>query len=181
LNAIAPLVVEAPRLTLRRRLAAHFRRSLPSLAMAVTGAGCWAAIMATSAFTNLWARGWQTPGSFAAVVLLFALGAAIAFPVGLTAARFVSLGRSAETAFAAAFLALSLATVGVTAVLFALQYRQYYAAWHADFLTITWGFQLVFTTATALVQFAVLGTRLFFPLGFVALFLASLWFARQRR
>jgi hypothetical protein len=149
--------------------------------MTFTGAGCWAAVMGTSAFAGLWARGWQTPGKFAEVVLLLSLGAAIAFPVGLTVARFVSLGRSAQTAFAAAFLALSLATVSATAALFALQYRQYYATWHADFLTVTWGFQFVFTALTALVQFAVLGTRLFFPVGFMALFLASLWFVRQPR
>ncbi|MDW6022683.1 hypothetical protein SAZ10_13045 [Mesorhizobium sp. BAC0120] len=181
MNSSVPIVFEAPRLTFRHRLAAHFRRSMPSLATTVAGAGCWAAVMGISALAGLWARGWHTPGSFVSVVLLFALGAAIAFPVALTAARFVSLGCSAETAFAAAFLALSLATVGVTSALFALQYRQYYAAWHADFLTITWCFQLVFTMLTALVQFAVLGTRLFFPLGFLALFLASLWFVRQPR
>ena len=42
-------------------------------------------------------------------------------------------------------------------------------------------FQFVFTTRGALIQFAVLGVRLFFPLGFVALFVASLWFARSTR
>ena len=96
-------------------------------------------------------------------------------------ARLVSRSKSAETAFAAMFLALALSTIGATAGLFALDYRTYYAEWHEDFGTITWAFQFFFTTANAVVQFAVLGTGLFFPLGFVGLFAASLWFARSTR
>ena len=181
MNSTLPLVVEAPRLSLKRRLAAHFRRSLPPLATTLVGSACWALVMTATALLTIWTYGWQTPQKYGTIALLYAFGAALAFPPGLMLARFAALGRSIETAFASMFLALSLSTVGMTAALFALQYRQYYAAWHADFLTITWGFQLVFTALTALVQFAVLGTRLFFPLGFFALFLASLWFVRQPR
>ena len=125
--------------------------------------------------------GWETDAKFATIALLFGGGAAIAFPVGLTLARFVSSGRSAERSFAACFLGLSLSTIGVTAMIFAFDYRSYYATWHEEMFTITWMFQLVFTTAGALIQFAVLGVRLFFPLGFAALFVASLWFARSTR
>jgi hypothetical protein len=176
--AAAPAVAAAGS---ARRFAARLRRSLPQLATTLAGSACWAGIMATSALLTMQTYGWQTPGKYQTVALLYAFGAALAFPLGLTLARVAALGRSAETAFASMFLAMSLSTVGVTAALFALQYRQYYAAWHADFLTITLVFQLVFTALTALVQFAVLGTRLFFPLGFVALFLGSLWFVRQPR
>ena len=76
------------------------------------------------------------------------------------------------------FLALSLSTLGTTALLFALDYRSYYASWHEEFGTITWAYQFVFTVAGAIVQFAVLGVRMFLPLGFAALFIVSLWFAR---
>ena len=113
--------------------------------------------------------------------MLYALGASIGFPVALFLARFVSAGRSAEAAFAAMFLALSLSTLGVTALLFALDYRSYYSRWHEDFGTITWIFQFVFTIAGAVVQFAVLGMRMFLPLGLAGLFLVSLWFARSAR
>ncbi|SIT52706.1 conserved hypothetical protein [Mesorhizobium prunaredense] len=41
--------------------------------------------------------------------------------------------------------------------------------------------QFVHTMATALYQFIVLGIRLYFPLGFIALALAKIWFARQQR
>ncbi len=78
-------------------------------------------------------------------------------------------------------LCFAAATIAVTAAFYAFQYRSYYSAWHAETLTITWMFQLVFTTLAALYQFAVLGIRLFFPFGFVALFAAAFWFARRRR
>ncbi len=137
--------------------------------------------MAASATVIVWGYGWQTPAKMVTIALLYALGAAIAFPIALYLARLVSLGRTFETAFAAMFLALAGSTVGLTAGIYALGYRQYYATWHEDFLTVTWTFQLVFTTAVALVQFLVLGLPLFFPIGFVALLLASLWFARSSR
>jgi hypothetical protein len=182
LNVLAPpVVIEAPRPGLARRFAKHLRRSLPPLATTLAGSVCWALVMAASAVVTLWSQGWQTPEKYLAVVLLFAVGAALAFPVGLTAARFIAIDRSAETAFAAAFLGFALATVGITAALFALDYRQYYATWHDNFLTIRWVFELVFTTLGALVQFAVLGLRLYFPVGFIALFVAGIWFVRSSR
>lgn len=167
--------------TLGRRAAIRLRRSLPSLGTAATGAACWSAVMAASAITALWMLGWQTPGKFSEVALIFAVGGALAFPIGLFVARLVALGRSAETAFAAAFLALSLATIGLTAAIFAFDYRQYYATWHDETFTIRWVYEFVFTIAGALVQFAVLGARLYFPIGFVGLFLAAIWFARTAR
>jgi hypothetical protein len=163
------------------RFFAHLRLSLPPLVTTVVGSACWAAVMAASASAAVWTRGWETPGKLAEVATLFAFGAAIAFPLGLILARFVSLGRSAEAAFAAAFLGFSLSTVGMTAVVFAFDYRQYYATWHDDTFTVTWAFQFAFTTAGALIQFAALGLRLFFPIGFIALLAASLWFARSPR
>lgn len=47
--------------------------------------------------------------------------------------------------------------------------------------SIGWVFQLLFTGASAVYQFAVLGTRLFFPLGIVLFFAASLLVARLSR
>ena len=165
----------------RKEIVRRFSRSLPSLSTTLIGSTCWALIMAASALLATWINGWQTLQKFETIAILYALGAALAFPIGLTLARLLSLGKSAETAFASVFLSLSLSTIGVTAALYALYYRRYYSAWHEDFLTVTWMFQFVFTSATALVQFAVLGVPLFFPVGFVALFVASIWFARSTR
>lgn len=154
---------------------------MPELRIAFFGALLWAATMGASALVNLFLDDWETPEKIRIVTLLFAVGAALAFPIGLFAAKLVSQGRRWEVAFAAAFVCLAAATVGLTAGLFALQYRSYYAEWHAPAFTHTWALQFVFTTLIALYQFVVLGIRLYFPLGFVALFAASVWFARQRR
>jgi hypothetical protein len=163
------------------RLSSRVRRALPSLQVALFGALLWAAAMGASALVNLWLDDWETPEKIRFVSLLFAAGGALAFPVGLFAARLVSLGRHWEVALAATFVCLLVATIGFTGGLFALQYRSYYSEWHAPAFSLTWAFQFVFTMLTALYQFVVLGIRLYFPLGFIALALASVWFARRQR
>lgn len=137
--------------------------------------------MSASALVTLLLDGWETPEKIGTVSLLYACGGALAFPFGLFAARLVSLGRRWEVAFAAAFVCLLGATIGLTGGLYALQYRSYYAEWHAPAFTRNWAIQFVFTVLIALYQFVVLGIRHYFPLGFAALLAASVWFARQRR
>lgn len=159
----------------------RLRNAMPTLRDALFGTLLWAAIMGVSALVNLLQDNWVTPDKIRTVALLFAGGGALAFPVGLFAARLVSFGRGWEVAFAATLVGLAAATIGLTAGLYALQYRSYYAEWHAPAFTLEWGFQLVFTMAVAFYQFVALGIRLYFPLGFVALFAAGLWFARLRR
>ncbi|WP_164761792.1 hypothetical protein [Mesorhizobium sp.] len=154
---------------------------MPTPRTAFYGALLWAMTMGASALVTLLLDDWETPAKIRIVTMLFAVGAALAFPIGLFAARLVSQGRRWEVAFAAAFVCLAAATIGLTAGLFALQYRSYYAEWHAPVFTRTWVLQFVFTTLIALYQFVVLGIRLYFPVGFIALFAAGVWFARQQR
>jgi len=149
--------------------------------MASFGALMWGVMMGASALINLLLDDWETPGKIRFVTLLYAAGGALAFPVGLFLARLFSRDRHWEVALAAAFVSLLAATLAFTGALFALQYRSYYAEWHAPAFTLTWAFEFVFTMLTALYQFVVLGIRLYFPLGFIALTAASIWFARQRR
>lgn len=149
--------------------------------LSIAGAVLWGAVMGASAYANLLVGAWETPAKLHALAMLFAAGGALAFPLGLFLAGFLSEGRRAETRFAAAFISFAAATIAVTALLYALQYRLYYSAWHAETFSITWVLQQIFTTLAALYQFAVLGVRLFFPLGFLALSAASLWFARRPR
>jgi hypothetical protein len=178
---LEPTVLPAPRPGLFGRFGAHCRRSLPPLTATLVGTIGWTLVVTAGAAAGILMRGWETPQRITEVAIVYAVGAAIAFPVALFLARFVSYRRPAEAAFAAMFLALALSTIGITALIFALDYRTYYAEWHEEFGTITWIFQLVFTIANAIIQFAVLGVRLFFPVGFIALFVASLWFARRAR
>lgn len=137
--------------------------------------------MAAGAAYGLHGEGWQTPAKLRHVLAIYLFGALLAFPLALCAARLLTLGRTRETAFAAFFLALGGLTVGITAAIYALDYRLYYTQWHAEAFTRVWFFQFGFTIAGALYQFAVLGLRLYQPFGLAALFVAALWFARQPR
>ena len=125
------------------RLRHKLGQALPSLRLAILGAAVWGFAMGASAFLTLLLDHWETPVRVRTVVLLFALGGAIAFPVGWTLAKLLSNGRRSETAFAAAFVSLGVLTIGLTALLYALQYRTYYAEWHAPPFTVTWAFQFV--------------------------------------
>ncbi|MGX5800119.1 hypothetical protein ACWGS9_02620 [Bradyrhizobium sp. Arg314] len=166
---------------LRRGITARLRAAIPSASEATVGTLLWGMAMGASALTNLLLAAWETPDRVRFVALPYVLGSVLAFPVGLTLARLVSRDRHWETAFAAAFVSLLAMTLAFTGGLFALQYRSCYAEWHAPAFTPTWAFEFAFTMLTALYQFAVLGVRLYFPLGFAALVAASIWFARQRR
>lgn len=77
------------------------------------------------------------------------------------------------------FLCLAAGTIGTTAFLFALDYRTFYAQWHAMTGTRTWLFQFAFTSLAAFYQFLVLGVRLYLPLGAVALVATGLLLARS--
>jgi hypothetical protein len=162
-------------------LAGALSGALPPLRLTLAGMVVWGIAMGASALLTLVLENWETPQKIRTVTALFAFGGAAAFPIGLILARFLSYRRQRETAFAVAFLSFAFATVCITAGLFALQYRDYYAQWHADTFTRIWFLQFGFTIAAALYQFAVLGLRLFFPLGFVALLVVSFWFARRPR
>ena len=165
----------------RRNVTGRLRAAVPSASEALVGTLLWGAAMGASALANLLLAAWETPDRIRFVALLYGLGGVLAFPVGLTLARLVSRGRHRETAFAAAFVSLLATTLAFTGGLFALQYRSYYAEWHAPAFTLTWAFEFAFTMLTALYQFVALGVRLYFPLGFAALVGVSIWFARQRR
>lgn len=78
-----------------------------------------------------------------------------------------------------AAIALTCFTLGATAGFLALDYRTYYAQWHESAFSIGWFFQLFFTTLSSTYQYLVIGTRLYWPLGPLFLFLASWWVTRR--
>jgi hypothetical protein len=155
--------------------------ALPGWRAALFGAILWAAVLAGSAAAWLWVAERFATSQWQTILAVFAMGGLIAFPSGLWAARLLSPAGSPQRRFAAAFLSLGLASVLGVAFVFSMQYRVYYAQWHEPFPTIPWFFQLAFTGAGAVYQFAVLGMRMLFPVAFVALFAAGLWHARGAR
>lgn len=156
-------------------------RALPDPLTTVLGTPLWAATMAASAAVWLLLSGRFATSQSGAILVIFALGGALAFPVALYVTRLLARDGGPDRRFAAAFVAFGLASVLGTAFVFSMQYRIYYAQWHQPFPSVIWFFQLIFTGAAAVYQFAALGTRMFFPVGFVALFLVSWWQSRQAR
>ena len=160
-------------------LSARLRFALPSARSAIAGAILWGLAMTLSAQLSLWIAIRLDTWHLLALSILFFAGGLVAWPLALCAIRFCSYRRRPETWFAAAVFFLSCGTVIITAGLFALQYRIYYAQWHGEFLSKLWIIQLVFTTAAAVYQFAVMGLRLYMPLGAVVLFVTALLIARN--
>jgi hypothetical protein len=161
------------------RLVARARRALPSLALSAIGGLLWASVMTASALLSIARLGWQTPDAYLAIGLLFFVGAAASFPIGLFAARFLGEGKPLETRFAAAFGSFAAVTIALTGFLFAMQFRIYFSEWHEPLPSIVSIFQFVHTTGSAMYQFAVLGVRMYLPLGLPALLLAAVWHARR--
>ncbi|MCL6708359.1 hypothetical protein M8R20_15265 [Pseudomonas sp. R2.Fl] len=145
------------------------------------GALLWGAAMAVSAWLGF-ALLQNIPVTHDDELMsLYFGGGAFAWLVALPLVRFLSRDRPAETRFAAALLMLGAGTIAMTAFLFAMQYRLFYAQWHAPFGSRIWMFQFVFTSAGAVYQFAVLGIRPLLPLGGPVLVLTSLLLARRSR
>ena len=157
----------------------RLRGACPDWRQVVYGAIAWGAAMAISAQAWIWLSMAAITAHYWSLTALAFFGAVIAWPPGLYAFRFIAFRRDRETAFAAAFLCLCISTIGVTSLTFALIYRSFYAEWHGEPFTRLWLIQFVFTTASALYQFAVQGVRLYLPLGVIFLFAASLLLAAR--
>lgn len=160
---------------------ARLKASRPPLGEWLIGAVLWGLLIAFSVTFSAYGLH-RLPGNHRAIVLgLYFTGAALGWIAALPLVRFASLARPPETRFAAAFLFLGAGTAALTALLFALHYRQFYAQWHQPFGTLIWFFQFAFTSASAVYQFAVLGIRHYLPFGLILLIAASILHARRSR
>lgn len=158
------------------------RASVPSsLGILLAGALAWGLLMAASALLSLALQDrWQTY-HLGELLLVYFCGGFAAWLPAVPLARRLTRRRTIETRFAAHFVLLCLGTVLATAFLFAMDYRQFYAQWHQPFGTWIWLLQLLFTTASALYQFLVMGLRLYLPVGLPVLGGVSLWLAASMR
>lgn len=135
-----------------------FRRLL------LAGAPLWGLAMVASLAIWQWHANRWLIANLGQLSLYFFAGGVLGWIVSLPIARSISRHRRPEYRLAACFLGLTLGTTGFTALLYAIQYRTFYAQWHDPFLTVTWCIQLVTTFVVALYQFSVLGVPNFLPL-----------------
>lgn len=160
---------------------AAFRRLVRSLPKAALFAPLYGAAVTGSVVAHMaWYN--QAYGlRMLAVIILFALGGTVGGFLAWVFAATVAGARPRSARFAAMCFALILATAGITAFFFFLQYRLYYAQWHDQSFSEMWIVQMIFTGASAVYIFAVSGLRMLLPFGLPVLFLAALVFARKPR
>lgn len=161
------------------RLSNWFCGAIPSPAIVVFGSAIWGAIMAASAMIGLYWRDGLIVIPKLAVISLFFYGPAVGFAPGLWLAELLCGRASRIIRFVIGTIILAAATHTATGVLFALQYRVFYAHWHAEFPSITWCFQFVFTSASALYQFTVDSMYIYVPAAPLLFLALGIWFARR--
>jgi len=126
----------------------------------------WGLAMATTAAAGLFLRGRLETFHVSTILLVFFLGGFFGWWLAELAGHVLKTSvrrRRVLTGLVCAGLAA--ATVFITAGLFALEYRSFYAQWHAEPLSRIWLLQFLFTSASAFYQFAVMALRLYLPLG----------------
>lgn len=141
----------------------------------------WSLAMGLSAFVSLVMLGWQMNAHMVPVVVLFLLAGLPGGYIGWLIADYLTKTKGADQKFAALVVSLVFFTAMIAAILFALQYRQYYSEFHSSAFTIGWVFQFLFTGFAAFYLFAVQGARLFLPVGVPALLCAGFIYARWSR
>lgn len=137
--------------------------------------------MASSFLLSVHAFGRATGSHDLALTAIYAAGGLLGWLVACPLVQLSGGGRRTPKVFAAWFLLLGVMTLAATAGVFALQYRIFYAHWHAPFPSRIWAYQFIFTSASALYQFAVLGLRHFLPTAFLILLLLGVVMARRSR
>ncbi len=157
------------------------RRWLPSVGVWFFGSLGWGLAMAASFLLSIHVFGRATGSHDLGLTAVYAGGGLLGWIVALPLIHILTKGRQPQTVLAGWLALLGIVTIGATAGVYALQYRSFYAHWHAPFPSRVWVYQLIFTTAAALYQFAVLGLRHLLPAGFALLIALSILMARRSR
>ena len=156
----------------------NFRLALTRWRQAIVFGLLWGGFLSLHSAGKLYWSGWQEQSAIWQLALLMFVGTSIGGALGWLLSIWFSAHRISPKRFAASFVLILLFTVGVTALLFALQYRLYYSQWHMPAFSLGWFFQVLFTGLSALYLFAVQGLRLLLPFAPLGLFVAAILFAK---
>lgn len=155
--------------------------ALPSPSMVIFGSTGWGAVMMIAALAGIWMRNSLIVANPFGIALVFFYGGSLAFAPALWLTR-MFFGRHGKVLrFMAGAIIIALGTHTATSAIFALQYRVFYAHWHANFPSIVWFFQLGFTSAGAVFTFTVGSLHYYcWPFSCLAFLGFGLWFALRR-
>ncbi len=157
------------------------RTWFPAAPLWIFGALGWSLAISVSFLLSTHVFGRATGSHDLMLTAIYAGGGLVGWLVALPLIHVFTQGREPQTILAGWVLFLGIVTIGATAGLYALQYRYFYAHWHAPFPSRIWVYQLIYTTAVALYQFAVLGVRHLLPAGLAMLLAVGMVMARRSR
>ncbi|MXN63779.1 hypothetical protein GR183_02580 [Stappia sp. GBMRC 2046] len=141
----------------------------------------WAFLIASAYFALTIGRGYAVSERSLVAVALFAAGSFLAAPIALGLAGIVAKYRPQPSArFAAMFVALTLTSAGITALLFYLQFRIYYSQWHETHLSRGLLMEILFTGASSGYIFVVGGVRPMLPVALPLILAVSFLYARRK-
>lgn len=175
-----PQAMTGERISEPVRFVARLRQALPGVRFALSGSVIWGLAMGLSALGSILLRDWASRSQIELVLAVFAVGGALAFAPACVLFNLLSAGRGWPQRFSAALLSLIAATFSVTALVYYMQFRSYFARWHDEVFTHDWFLQTFFTGASAGYQFAVLGLRLYLPFGLPFLFIGAYVLSKNR-
>lgn len=164
-----------------RRLGARLHDAVPSPHVVLFGSTAWGVLMAISAVLAIWMHNGLIVSTPLALIALYFYGGSLAFAPGLWLAAFFFDQRGMASRLIGSTVVILLATHIATAGIFALQYRVFYAHWHATFPSLTWFFQFSFTSAGAIYQYSVDSIYYYWPFTLICFLGFGLWFARIKR
>ncbi|TCD14549.1 hypothetical protein [Oricola cellulosilytica] len=148
----------------------------------MAGAFVWGSMMAVSAYVALrFGLGRSGGPSIGVILAIYFLGGACGFALAYPFLWFAHRISRPLLRTLLVILLLGIFTLGATALILLLQYRTYYAQWHGPALSRIWFWQQFYTALGSTYQYAVIGTRLYWPLGALFLLATSWWLSRQRR
>jgi hypothetical protein len=153
---------------------------MKAIGCASAAAFLWGAAMTVTAAAGLYLRGLIETFHLPTILLVFFLGGFFGWWLTALVGHFFQRAvKRPPVLTVLASTGLAAATVFATAGLFALEYRSFYAQWHAEPFSCIWLLQFLFTSASAFYQFAVMATRLYLPLGPLCL-IAATWIMLRR-
>jgi len=135
------------------------------------------ACLATALVALVYVRGWSLGQQALFVSMIYGIGAALAAWPAAYFARLFATKRSLWRQFLMLFFLAGFTTF-LTACIFAIQHRFYYAQWHGDPFSRLWLWQQAFTGGAAVYTYVVLGLRLYVPAAVIALIVTSWWLNR---
>ncbi|NWJ26457.1 hypothetical protein [Rhizobium sp. RM] len=157
----------------------HFYDRFPGVLALSFGAVAWGICSSATASLGLYLQNRLETDNFLTIAVLFFVGGLLGWLVAAAAFCVVPSASPNAIRFGTAFILVAISTCLATALIFALQYRVFYAQWHAPVFSRIWFFQQLFTSLGAIYQFSVIGLRLYFPYALLPILLASAILCRR--